>query len=252
MPATKVKVPIVSTVTTPAIEPILLARPKSVEPITLKEGFLTQFKKLKPVDGTLPVVKKVLETAPKNRIVVGISGISCGGKTTVAQAVADWLGSYGTVINQDHYYRPPHELAINPFTKCLEFDEPESLRMDNIRAAIKTWQAQPIDSNETQVLLVEGTMIFTDPEICKLCDLRYLIHADFETVDFRRSLRKYPIPDPPQVMAKNIWPKYIKHRSWFCDIAEREQLICKQIDGTEKVQRIVAGIIQDVKINKHQ
>lgn len=95
-------------------------------------------------------------------------------------------------------------------------------------------------------------MIFTNKEIAKLCDLRYCIHVDFKTAEYRRSLRNYPIPDPPLVVAKNIWPKYIKHRDMFVEIAETESLICKQIDGTVNVKHTLAGIIQDVKINKHQ
>lgn len=254
MSSAKVKATLPLPVGIVAQEPKAVLRKEKRKPcskITLNEGFLSQFKILKPIDGIIPDTKEFLANAPKSRIVVGISGVSCGGKTTVANAVSKWLGSYGTIIHQDDYYLPPEMLPINEYN-FPEFDEPEAIEMDNLCQDIKKWQESKSENGETEVLIVEGTMIFTNREVCKLCDLRYIIHADINTVQFRRSQRNYKIADPPGIIPNYIWPKYIKHRSWFCDIAEDEKLICKQIDGTVNVQMIVAGIMQDVKINKHR
>jgi len=250
MPAIKIVQPKVA-----PVEPIVVAAPKGSDTVvTLKEGFLPDVKILKPVDGVLrPDCAQMLSRSPKQRIVVGISGVSCGGKTTVASALNEWLQDQGTMIMQDDYYLPPSTLPINPITNFPEFDEPESVKMHEIRDAIIEWLAKPIEPEaQTQVLIVEGTMIFTDPEICELCDLRYLVHVNFDVAEYRRSLRKYPIPDPPLVVAKNIWPKYIKHRNIYCRLAREYGFISKQIDGTIPVHFTVAGILQDVKVNKHQ
>lgn len=222
--------------------------------VTLKEGFLPDVKILKPVDGVLPPnPAEMLSRSPKRRIVVGISGVSCGGKTTVASALNKWLDNQGQLIMQDDYYLPPKDLPINTITNFPEFDEPESVKMHEIRDAIVAWLAVPMsDDEQTQVLIVEGTMIFTNPEICELCDLRYLVHVSFEVAEYRRSLREYPIPDPPLVVAKNVWPKYIKHRTMFCNLVQKYGFMSKQIDGTIPVDFTVAGILQDVKVNKHQ
>ena len=80
----------------------------------------------------------------------------------------------------------------------------------------------------------------------------YQIHVDFKTAEFRRSLRNYPIPDPPLVVAKNIWPKYIKHRNIAKNLARSNDFIFKQIDGTKVVDYTLAGIIQDVAVNEHR
>lgn len=131
--------------------------------------------------------------------------------------------------------------------------------MHNIVDDVLAWKMQgytndeeedvPVD--EKRVLIVEGTMIFTNLEIMELCDLRYMIHVDFKTAEYRRSLRNYPIPDPPLIVAKHIWPKYIKHRNVFSILAGDFGLICKQINGTHNVNQIVMGIVADVKVNKH-
>jgi len=244
------RTPTVSTNQPPTQPEIQEPKPTTV---TLKESFLPDVKILKPVDGLLPDPKTILKNSPKKRVVVGISGVSCGGKTTVSQAVKLWLGDYGELIMQDEHYLPPDQLEINPITNFPEFDEPEAVKMWEIRDAIKKWADVPTtDEDPTRVLIVEGTMIFTDPEICSLCDLRYLVHVSFDVARYRRSLRNYPIPDPPAVVEKNIWPKYIKHRAIFVDLAKKNGFISKQIDGTIPVEYTVAGIIQDVKVNKHR
>jgi len=222
---------------------------------TLKEGFLEGFKILKPIEiNKLPNPDKILQNSPIKKLIVGISGVSCGGKTTMANALSDWLGDkFGDVISQDDYYRPASELPINPFTKIPEFDEPESLRMDRIVEDIKKWKDKELEEGEeAKVLVVEGTMIFTELEICLMCDLRYQIHVDFQTAEYRRSLRNYKIPDPPLVVAKNIWPKYIKHRKIAKNLAKSNNYIFKQIDGTKTVEHTLMGIIEDVAVNEHR
>jgi len=196
-----------------------------------------------------------MKISPVKRLIVGLSGVSCGGKTTMAKALRTWLGpKFGDVIMQDDYYLPPNELPINPITNFPEFDEPESVRMNEIVNDILAWKNAPLkDTNEqTRVLVVDGTMIFTNARIAKLCDLRYNLHVDFKTAEYRRSLRNYPIPDPPLVVAKNIWPKYIKHRHMAAKLAIDNGYIFKQIDGTKKVEYSLAGIIKDVAVNKHR
>jgi len=226
--------------------------------VTCEETFLEDVKILKPIDGVVPpAAKDVLRYSPKQKIVVGVSGVSCGGKTTVASGLNNWLNKSeqnATLIMQDDYYKPAAELPINTFTNFLEFDEPESVRMDLIKQKIEEWLDEPVelDQEDAQILIVEGTMIFTDPSICDLCDLRYLVHVDFEVAKYRRSLRNYPIPDPVGIMAQNIWPKYIKHREIFRQLKSKYNFMCKQIDGTVPVEQTIAGILLDVKVNEHR
>jgi len=265
MPSTKIVQPKTLTIVKP-IHDDFLNKPNTTNPeVTLRETFLDGkfYKILKPVDGiACPNAREMLQRSPKKRVVVGVSGVSCGGKTTVASALFNWLGGtsadgQGTLLMQDDYYLPFDELPLNTFTNFKEFDEPESVKMHEIRDTILKWLEQP-EPEETQVLIVEGTMIFTDKTICELCDLRYLVHVDFEVARERRSQRNYPVPDPPLIMEKNIWPKYIKHRNIFCGLrtenqfGEAARFKAKQINGTKNVMHTVAGILQDVKVNKHE
>jgi len=216
------------------------------------DHFIPDVSILTPVDGIIPDPEVILKQSPKKRIVVGVSGVSCGGKTTISRAFVEWLGPYCDLVMQDNFYRPVEELPINPITSFPEFDEPESIKMHEVANEIKAWQDKFDDDDpERKVLVVEGTMIFLNPEIAALCDLRYMVHVDFATAVYRRSLRNYPVPDPPQIVEKNIWPKYIKHRDLFVDIARDLDLKFKQIDGRVKVEHTIAGILQDLKVNQH-
>jgi len=231
-----------------------IERPKK---ITLQEGFLpaSESKLLQPLKTEkIPDPAKVMAAAPSKILVVGLCGVSCGGKTTMAKELQNWLGDkFGDIIMQDDYYRPVAELPINPITNFYEFDEPEAVKMNDIITDIKKWKEENenTENEDSRVLVVEGTMIFTNLEIAELCDLRYIIHVDFKTAEYRRSLRNYPIPDPPLVMAINIWPKYIKHRAVTVKLAKENNFVFKQIDGTVNVRHTLAGIIQDLRVNKH-
>jgi hypothetical protein len=76
--------------------------------------------------------------------------------------------------------------------------------------------------------------------------------VDFEVAKYRRSLRNYKIPDPPEIVARNIWPKYIKHREIFRQLKNKYSFMCKQINGTVPVEQTIAGILLDVKVNQHR
>merc|ERR1711976_828967 len=258
MSAAKVRVHNTSTSSIDAVvEPLKsITLDKPVE-VTCKETFLEDVKILKPIEGvTPPAAKDILPHAPKQKIVVGVTGVSCGGKSTVAKGLNNRLNKSeqnSTLLMQDDFYKPATELPINTITNFPEFDEPESVRMDLIKEAILDWLEKPVEVDEdAQILIVEGTMIFTDPEICSLCDLRYLVHVDFEVAKYRRSLRNYKIPDPPAIMARNIWPEYIKHREIFRQLKNKYNFMCKQINGTVPVEQTIAGILLDVKVNKHR
>merc|ERR1712178_136986 len=155
------------------IEPLQKLERIQIDPsklqITCQETFLEDVKILKPVVGiTPPAAKDVLPFSPKQKIVVGVSGVSCGGKTTVASGLNNWLNKSeqnATLIMQDDFYKPASELPINSITNFPEFDEPESVRMDLIKEKILDWLDEPVelDQEDAQILIVEGTMIFTDP-----------------------------------------------------------------------------------------
>ena len=130
--------------------------------------------------------------SPKQKIVVGVSGVSCGGKTTVASGLNNWLNKSeqnATLIMQDDFYKPASELPINSITNFPEFDEPESVRMDLIKDKILEWLEEPVelDQEDAQILIVEGTEKFKRIEEFVSIFENVMIFSKFLYDDFHRS-----------------------------------------------------------------
>lgn len=141
------------------------------------------------------------------RILIGIAGGSGSGKTLVARTIVRELGSDRVVIiDQDSYYR---NLENIPFRDrdARNFDHPDAF--DNellIRHIRELLEGRPIEQpiydyaahrrldetrhiGEHTVIVLEGILIFVDPELRALMDIKLFIDADPD-VRFIRRLRR--------------------------------------------------------------
>ena len=132
----------------------------------------------------------------KDILVVGIAGGSASGKTTVVKAITEQLQEKVVVIPQDSYYRD-----LSHFTeeqkRVHNFDHPDSIDFELLRAQLQELREgrdveQPIYSyitcgrskDETvhikpaDVIIVEGILIFTDPKLRELMDIKIFVDAD--------------------------------------------------------------------------
>jgi uridine kinase len=140
-------------------------------------------------------------------LVIGIAGGTGCGKTTVVDTILHELpeGEVG-VISQDSYYKDTSHLSFEERTK-INFDHPKSIDFDLLQehiAILKTGQPieQPVYSfvnhNRTgdtikthprKVMIVEGILIFSHPEIRDLFDIKIFVHADSDERLIRRLKR---------------------------------------------------------------
>lgn len=129
-------------------------------------------------------------------IIVGISGGTGSGKTTLAQKIARILGDEVAIIQQDSYYKdlsylPPEE------RDAVNFDHPAAidfnlLRQDLIHLKQGMRIQKPIYDFKThcrvntteeieprKILIVDGILILTVPEIRELLDIKiYVDNSD--------------------------------------------------------------------------
>ena len=128
-------------------------------------------------------------------LIIGIAGGSGSGKTTVVKAITQQLKENVVVIPQDSYYKDLGHLSEEE-KRVHNFDHPESIDFDLLRAQLKELRdgravEQPIysyitcgRSEETltvtpaDVIIVEGILIFTDPKLRKLMDIKIFVDAD--------------------------------------------------------------------------
>jgi uridine kinase len=140
-------------------------------------------------------------------LIIGIAGGTGCGKTTVVNTILNELpeGEVG-VISQDSYYKDTSHLSYEERVK-INFDHPRSIDFDllvNHLEELKKGKTinQPVYSfvkhNRTgdtistkprKVMIVEGILILTNPEIRDLFDIKIFVHADSDERLIRRLKR---------------------------------------------------------------
>mgnify|MGYP003462034520 CR=1 FL=1 len=129
-------------------------------------------------------------------LIIGIAGGSGSGKTTVVKAITEQLQENVVVIPQDSYYKDLSHYTEEQ-KRVHNFDHPDSIDFDLLRAQLAELREgkevdQPIYSyitcgrskNEVvrvkpaDVIIVEGILIFTDPQLRKLMDIKIFVDAD--------------------------------------------------------------------------
>jgi len=144
---------------------------------------------------------------PSSTVIIGIAGGSGSGKTTVANAILKSVGKEKIVyLPHDAYYKDLSDLPPMQ-RKQINFDHPDSLDNDLlIKHILLLKDHKPIempvydfttDSRTTQtilikphrVIIVEGILIFADPELRELFDVRLFVDTDADIRFIRRLQR---------------------------------------------------------------
>lgn len=139
-------------------------------------------------------------------MIIGIAGGTGSGKTTLTRRLKQRFGSAVSVISHDNYYKRHDELSYEQ--RCrLNYDHPDAFETDLLvehLAALRRGEA--IDcpvydftrhnrSDETlhiapsPVILVEGILIFAEPKLRDLMDIKIFVDTDADVRILRRILR---------------------------------------------------------------
>jgi uridine kinase len=140
-------------------------------------------------------------------LVIGIAGGTGSGKTTVVNNILRDLNAESViVISQDNYYKDHPELSFDERSK-INFDHPRSIDFELLKehvALLKNGVSieQPVYSFITHsrkeetilthpqsVIIVEGILVLTDPELRDLFDVKIFVHADSDERLIRRVRR---------------------------------------------------------------
>jgi uridine kinase len=140
-------------------------------------------------------------------VIIGIAGGSGSGKTTVANAILKAVGKEKIVyLPHDAYYKDLSDLAPMQ-RKQVNFDHPDSLDNDLLIEHIQSLKNhKPVEmpvydfttdsrTNQTvqikphRVIIVEGILIFADPRLRDLFDVRLFVDTDADIRFIRRLQR---------------------------------------------------------------
>ena len=140
-------------------------------------------------------------------LIIGIAGGTGCGKTTVVNQILNELpeGEVG-IISQDSYYKDTTHLSYEERVK-INFDHPRSIDFELLETHLKDLKNgipihQPVYSfvkhNRTgdtilthprKVMIVEGILILTHPELRDMFDIKIFVHADTDERLIRRLRR---------------------------------------------------------------
>lgn len=129
-------------------------------------------------------------------LVIGIAGGTGSGKTTVVNKIISSLPQGEVaVLPQDSYYRDSSH--IPPELRCdINFDEPAAIEWELLEQHLRdlkagrtiqmptysyltcTRQPETMTVEPRDVVIIEGILILTQPELCKLMDVKVFVDAD--------------------------------------------------------------------------
>ena len=141
--------------------------------------------------------------------VVGISGVTCGGKSSLAKLLKSRFPR-AALIHQDDYFLPNNSLLPRSLggVDHANWDSIEAVDMvklmDKVASTLKELSCQ-----SKSLLIIDGFLIFNYPPLAELCHLKYFLTLPYEECWRRRQLRTYDPPDPPNYFQKCAWPMFL-------------------------------------------
>lgn len=142
----------------------------------------------------------------KKRLFIGIAGGSGSGKTTLAKNLAEYFGNRLSLLRHDDYYKSQSSLTMEE-RASLNYDHPNAFdtsllvehldalgRGEDVFCPIYDY-SQHDRSQDTrlvsaaEVIVLEGILIFENPEILKRLDIKIFVDTDADVRILRRLKR---------------------------------------------------------------
>ncbi|XP_060807687.1 nicotinamide riboside kinase 1 isoform X2 [Amyelois transitella] len=175
-------------------------------------------------------------------IVIGISGVTCGGKTTLANKLKESLVPV-YVFHQDKYFYPDDSpnhikcvgLEHNNYDILSALDMEKMMQdvLDTLNGKDKSHASNVVKSKGKKeikgkkFLIVEGFTALNYKPILDICNLRYYFILEYAACASRRALRLYSPPDVAGYFDGCVWPAHLRYRA---EIEKDRRVIL--LDGT--------------------
>ena len=140
-----------------------------------------------------------------NTIFIGIAGGTGSGKTTLTEHLSSHFGAEISVVHHDNYYKR-QDLPFEE--RCKQnYDHPDAFDTDLMIEDLKKLKRgetihcpvysytlhnrteETLEIRPTKVVIVEGILIFHDPRLRELLDIKIFVETDADVRILRRALR---------------------------------------------------------------
>ncbi|XP_041278165.1 nicotinamide riboside kinase 1 isoform X3 [Onychostruthus taczanowskii] len=221
-------------------------------------------------------------------LVIGLGGVTNGGKTTLAEKLKNMLPNCDT-ISQDDFFKPESEVETdergfklydavnrrlfqsNPlnFLQLTEILKKtcltilDALYMDEMVTSIRNWMKSPASSGfvteepentcdslkNVYILIVEGFLLYNYEPLNELWNRRYFLTLPYEECKRRRSTRVYQPADTPGYFDGHVWPMYLKYKS---ELEQNASMQVDYLDGTKSQEELLSYVYSDIiqELNK--
>nr|CAH7724733.1 unnamed protein product [Callosobruchus chinensis] len=170
--------------------------------------------------------------------IIGICGVTCGGKTTVATRLHTAIPNSKLFMMDDYFLdvKDPRHTRI-PELNHINFDIPSSLDLEQLHKDLLSYMgdSKPMNNGvkrevgnkmnmnhlqsfiykrarelKIKIIIVEGFCVFNYRPLVELCDLKYYFLLDREECFNRRVQRVYEPKDCPGYFEQCVWPEHLK------------------------------------------
>ena len=142
----------------------------------------------------------------KNNYIIGIAGGSGSGKSTFSKRLCELFPESIALVSCDNYYLPHGELTLEE-RRHLNYDAPEAFEFDLMVEQIKRLKtgeavdcpvydftqhnrsAEVIRIEPKPIIIIDGILIFTNPDLREIMDMKIYVECDADERILRRVRR---------------------------------------------------------------
>uniref|UniRef100_A0A8C3KVC5 Nicotinamide riboside kinase 1 n=1 Tax=Chrysolophus pictus TaxID=9089 RepID=A0A8C3KVC5_CHRPC len=208
-------------------------------------------------DGLRSGKKELKRKQAMKILVIGLGGVTNGGKTTLAEKLKKLLPNCDT-ISQDDFFKPESEVETDERGFKL-YDVLDALYMDEMVKSIHNWMKshtssgvvteKPMDTcnslkmtEDVYILIVEGFLLYNYEPLNELWNRRYFLTLPYEECKRRRSTRVYQPADTPGYFDGHVWPMYLKYKNEMEESASN----IVYLDGTKSQEELLSCVYNDI------
>lgn len=146
-----------------------------------------------------------------NSIVIGFTGGTGSGKTTLAQRLNEVFKNNSVIIKQDSYYKDFPDKSFEERVQ-INYDHPDSFDMERFTDDVRRLKAgetiecpvynyaeykrdkETVTVEPKRIIILEGLFLFENPALSNLIDIKVFVDTDADVRILRRKEAEVSIP----------------------------------------------------------